>query len=38
LSITLAMSVILKFTWWNNLDKASENTLPTDFDQKFIAS
>jgi solute:Na+ symporter, SSS family len=34
LSITLSMSIILKFTWWNNLDKASKETLPADFDQR----
>ncbi|MGA3286966.1 MAG: hypothetical protein ABSD46_06050 [Bacteroidota bacterium] len=34
LSIMLSMSVALKFTWWNKLDKASEETLPTDFDQR----
>jgi hypothetical protein len=27
-------SVILKFTWWNNLDEASKETLPDDFDQR----
>lgn len=27
-------SVILKFTWWNNLDEASKETLPVDFDQR----
>jgi Na+/proline symporter len=27
-------SVILKFTWWNNLDEASKDTLPADFDQR----
>ena len=31
-------SVILKFTWWNNLDKASEETLPEDFDQRVGAA
>jgi solute:Na+ symporter, SSS family len=34
LIITLTMSIILKFTWWNNLDKASKDTLPADFDQR----
>jgi SSS family solute:Na+ symporter len=35
LSIVVAMSIILKFTWWNKLEKASEDTLPADFDQRF---
>ena len=30
----LITSVILKFTWWNNLDEASADTLPADFDQR----
>ena len=34
LCITLAMSIILKFTWWNKLDAASKETLPADFDQR----
>jgi Na+/proline symporter len=34
LSIMLTMSVVLKFTWWNKLDRVSEETLPTDFDQR----
>jgi solute:Na+ symporter, SSS family len=38
LCIMLAMSVILKITWWNNLDTASEETLPADFDQKITAA
>jgi Na+/proline symporter len=29
-------SVILKFTWWNNLDEMSKETLPADFDQRVI--
>jgi len=27
-------SAILKFTWWNDLDNASKETLPADFDQR----
>jgi solute:Na+ symporter, SSS family len=38
LSITLTMSVILKFTWWNKLDELSKETLPADFDQRFKTS
>jgi Na+/proline symporter len=34
LCITLVMSIILKFTWWNKLDAASKETLPADFDQR----
>jgi Na+/proline symporter len=34
LCIMLTMSVILKFTWWNNLDAASKETLPADFDHR----
>lgn len=34
LSIMLAMSVVLKFTWWNKLDKASEDTLLPGFDHR----
>jgi solute:Na+ symporter, SSS family len=30
-------SAILKFTWWNKLDEASEDTLPEDFDQRVAA-
>jgi Na+/proline symporter len=33
-SIVLVTSIILKFTWWNNLDEASAETLPTDFDER----
>jgi Na+/proline symporter len=33
LCIVLTLSIILKFTWWNNLDAASKETLPADFDQ-----
>jgi hypothetical protein len=38
LSIMLIMSVVLKFTWWNKLDRASEDTLPADFDQRIKTS
>jgi solute:Na+ symporter, SSS family len=34
LCIVLTLSIILKFTWWNNLDAASKETLPADFDQR----
>jgi Na+/proline symporter len=34
LCIMLTMSIILKFTWWNNLDAASKETLPADFDHR----
>jgi SSS family solute:Na+ symporter len=27
-------SIILKLTWWNHLDKAAEETLPPDFDER----
>jgi SSS family solute:Na+ symporter len=27
-------SLILRLTWWNNLDEASKETLPEDFDQR----
>ena len=27
-------SAILKFTWWNDLDNASKETLPADFDRR----
>jgi solute:Na+ symporter, SSS family len=30
-------SVVLKFTWWNNLDEASKDTLPEDFDKRIAA-
>ena len=33
-SIVLVTSIILKFTWWNNLDEASAETLPADFDAR----
>ncbi len=33
-SIVLVTSIILKFTWWNNLDEASAETLPADFDER----
>ena len=29
-------SLILKFTWWNNLDEASKETLPEDFEQRVM--
>jgi hypothetical protein len=29
-------SLILKFTWWNNLDEASKETLPEDFEQRVV--
>jgi hypothetical protein len=32
----LLMSIILKFTWWNNLDAASKETLPADFDERVL--
>jgi solute:Na+ symporter, SSS family len=32
--LMLTMAIILKFTWWNNLDKSSEETLPPDFEQR----
>jgi solute:Na+ symporter, SSS family len=32
--IGILTSIVLKFTWWNNLDKASEETLPDDFDER----
>jgi Na+/proline symporter len=38
LSITLIMSIILKFTWWNKLDELSKETLPVDFDQRIKTS
>jgi Na+/proline symporter len=38
LSITLIMSIILKFTWWNKLDELSKETLPADFDQRIKTS
>jgi len=31
-------SLILKFTWWNNLDEASKETLPADFDQRILGA
>jgi hypothetical protein len=34
LGLMLTMAIILKFTWWNNLDKSSEETLPPDFEQR----
>ena len=36
LCLVLVMSVILKFTWWNNLDDASKETLPADFDERVL--
>lgn len=33
-SSVLITSIILKFTWWNNLEEASADTLPADFDQR----
>ena len=26
-----------EFTWWNNLDEASKETLPEDFEQRVVA-
>jgi Na+/proline symporter len=34
LCLMLTMAVILKFTWWNQLDNRSEETLPLDFEQR----
>ena len=31
-------SVILKFTWWNNLDEAGKETLPEDFDLRVLGA
>jgi hypothetical protein len=36
LSIVVVTSLILKFTWWNNLDAASKETLPPDFDERVL--
>ena len=32
----LVTSLILKFTWWNNLDAASKETLPADFNERVL--
>ncbi len=33
----IVTSLILKFTWWNNLEEASRETLPEDFEQRVVA-
>lgn len=38
LCTVLVMSVILKFTWWDNLDTASKETLPADFDERVLGT
>ncbi|MCX6122824.1 MAG: hypothetical protein NTX44_14530 [Ignavibacteriales bacterium] len=38
LSIVLMTSIILKFTWWNNLDAASKEILPADFDERVLGT
>ena len=37
ISGVVVTSLILKFTWWNNLDEASRETLPEDFEQRVVA-
>jgi solute:Na+ symporter, SSS family len=34
----LVTSAILKFSWWNNLDELSKETLPADFDERVLGS
>jgi solute:Na+ symporter, SSS family len=34
----LVTSIILKFSWWNNLDELSKETLPADFDERVLGS
>jgi hypothetical protein len=36
--IVLVTSIVLKFTWWNNLDDASKETMPADFDQRIASA
>jgi Na+/proline symporter len=36
-AIVIVTSVVLKFTWWDHLEKDSQETLPEDFDQRVIA-
>ena len=38
LCVVVFMSIILKFTWWNNLDAASKETLPADFDERVLGN
>jgi len=33
----IVTSLILKFSWWNNLDEAGRETLPADFQQRVAA-
>ncbi len=37
-AITALTSVVLKFSWWNNLDEAARETLPPDFDERIAAA
>jgi len=38
LCVVVFMSILLKFTWWNNLDAASKETLPADFDERVLGN
>jgi len=37
LATVIITSLILKFSWWNKLDEASQETLPADFQQRVAA-